>query len=96
MEYKVRKKGASLHFVPTRANTRGFDKAIIITVAGIVSMAAYLTENWNTLLRVSISFSGFSLEKAGKSTVAIGIVKKVIRTVKFRAAIRLPMAELLQ
>jgi len=38
------------------------------------------------VLSVSSSFFGFSLEKAGKSTVAIGVVKKVISTVNLTAA----------
>ena len=86
MEYKVRKKGASVYSVPTTAKTRGSDKTIIITVTGSVSNAPYLTEDWNTSLRVSFSSSALSFEKAGNNTVAMGTVKKVIITVKLTAA----------
>lgn len=43
------------------------------------------TENWKTFLKVSVSFCGSSLEKAGNSMVVIGVAKKVINTAKFVA-----------
>jgi len=67
-------------------NTRGVDKTMMAAVAGIVRRDAYLIEYWKMVLSVLISFSGFSFEKAGKSTVAMGVVKKVISTMKFTAA----------
>ena len=68
-------------------NTRGVDKTMMAAVAGMVRRDAYLIEYWKMVLSVFISFSGFSLEKAGKSTVAMGVVKKVISTTKFTAAL---------
>jgi hypothetical protein len=41
--------------------------------------------NWKTLFNVPSSSFGFILEKAGKSTVEIGVEKKVIRKAKFVA-----------
>jgi len=55
----------------------GFDRTIIAVVAGIRIIAAYLTEDANTIWRSLISFFGLIFEKAGNSTVDTGIVKNV-------------------
>jgi len=66
--------------------TAGLDNAISMKVAGITRRDAYLTEDRKTLLRVSGSFSGLTLEKTGKSVVVTGVTKKVTMTEKFMAA----------
>lgn len=53
----------------------GCDRAIAAVAACTSRNAAYSTENWKTLLDFSVSFCGFNLEKAGNSTVAVGVVK---------------------
>jgi len=66
--------------------TAGCDSAMTAAAAGTTRTAAYFTEYWKTFLNISSSFCGFSFENAGKSTVDIGVAKKVIRTEKFTAA----------
>jgi len=65
--------------------TAGCAKTITSAVAGTIRSDAYFTENWKTFPSISFSFCTLSLEKAGKSTVVIGVAKKVINTAKFRA-----------
>ncbi len=66
-------RGASAYFSPNRVKTAGCAKTITSAVAGTTRSAAYFTENWKTFPSVSFSFCALSLEKAGKSTVVIGV-----------------------
>lgn len=85
MAHKVRKSGAYVYFSPKSVETAGWERTMTAVAAGTTKKAAYFTENWKTFLNVSASFCGFSFENAGKSTVDIGVEKKVIRTAKFIA-----------
>lgn len=53
-----------------------------MVVGGMTKRAAHLMECWKMFCRVWLSFLWFSLEKAGRSMVVIGVAKKVIRTEK--------------
>jgi len=54
---------------------------------GTTNSDPYLTENWNTLFKVSWSFSGSSFEKAGNIMIVTGVAKKVTNTAKFVATV---------
>ena len=83
--------GAVSQVVPNRVETAGSDKAITRAAAGTTKSEAYLIENWKTFLSVSLSFLWLSLEKAGKSIVVIGVVKKLMRNEKLNAIPQLPI-----
>jgi len=66
--------------------TIGVDRAITAMVAGMRSIAVYFMEDAKTVLTSSRSFWESSFAKAGKSTVAIGVVKNARSTAKLMAA----------
>lgn len=85
MTYIARKKGAETYFSPYSVPTIGPDRAIRTIVAGTTSMDVYLIEDAKTFFTSSCSFWGSSFANAGNSTVDIGMVMKVRRTVKLIA-----------
>ena len=54
---------------------------------GTTSSAAYFTENWNTRLKVTLSFSGLSFENAGNIMIVTGVAKNVTKTAKLVATV---------
>ena len=74
--HKVRNSGAWVYFSPKSVKIAGCDRAMTAAAAGTTRNAAYFTENWKTFLSVSVSFCGSSLEKAGNSTVDIGVGRR--------------------
>ena len=85
MASNARNNGAAVYSTPKSVEIAGCERTMTTAAAGTTRSAAYFTENWKTFLRVSRSFSGSSLEKAGNSMVVMGEAKKVIRTAKFMA-----------
>ena len=83
----VRKNGALGNFEGKRVLTIGSESAIIATVAGITNMEVYFTEVAKTVFSSSGSFSASTFTNVGNKAVAIGIVKNVIRTAKYIAAL---------
>ena len=84
--YKVKKRGAKVHFCPNKVLIMGSDRTITAIVAGTSSKAVYLTAVAKMSFSSCFSFCGLSFAKAGNSTVAIGNVKKVSSTAKLVAA----------
>ena len=79
---RVSIKGAYGNFPGQRVLTIGFDRVMIIIVAGITSTEVYLTEDAKTVFSSSGSFCGLTFAKVGNKAVAIGMVKNVKRIVK--------------
>lgn len=56
MESNAKNRGAWLYVLPNSVETAGSDSDITRATTGTTSRAAYLTENWKTFCRVSLSF----------------------------------------
>ena len=74
--------GAVEYVFPNSVETAGSARHITSAATGTTRSDAYLTENWKTFSRVSLSFCGLSLLNAGNSIVVIGVAKNAIRTTK--------------
>ena len=93
MASSARNSGALAYLSPNSVEIACCNRAMTMAATGATRSAAYFTENWKTLLKVSWSFFGFSLEKAGNSMVATGVAKKVIRTTNASVLGSLPPVE---
>ena len=91
MTDKVRKKAAKTHFSPYKVLISGADKNIKARVAGTRNKDEYFTDEVKMVFRSCLSFEGSIFEKAGNKTVCIGYMKKVRKTAKLDAILKLPI-----
>ena len=69
----------------------GNDKTMRAKVAGTRKRDVYFTDDAKTVFKSFLSFDGSSFEKAGNRTVCIGYVKKVKKSAKLVAILKLPI-----